>query len=237
MTTLPSAILPFRRTTWLPVIEEEDGSARDSKFGGAPWLAEDEQWPACQHCGEPMPLFVQLNLDTLPSAAGGTFGSGLLQLFYCTNTDPHCESECAAFFPFTCGKLVRVIAAEDEGRAVERPKNVRWIAPKRIVAWRENNDYPGWEEGQELGIDLSETQWEQLVSAGYPKAGDKLGGWPLWIQGIEYPRCPICQSRMWLVFQLDSNDHLPYQFGDAGCGHITQCPIHHAKAAFAWACS
>ena len=237
MRTLPSAIVPFQRAAWFPLVEEKDGSALDSKFGGAPWLDRGEQWPTCQHCGQPMPLFVQLNLDNLPEALGGTFGAGLLQLFYCTNTEPHCESECAAFFPFTQGKLVRIVAAEHSGRPVEPPENVRWVAPKRIIDWREGSDYPGWEEGQELGVNLSEAHRERFARDGFPRSGDKLGGWPLWIQGIEYPHCPICQSRMRLLFQLDSDDHVAYQFGDAGCGHITQCPIHHEQVAFAWACS
>jgi hypothetical protein len=39
------------------------------------------------------------------------------------------------------------------------------------------------------------------------------------------------------VFQLDSEDHLPFLFGDAGTGHLTQCPQHHEVVAFGWACS
>jgi hypothetical protein len=42
---------------------------------------------------------------------------------------------------------------------------------------------------------------------------------------------------MHLLFQIDSEDNLPYMFGDAGCGHITQCPKHPHRLAFGWACS
>jgi uncharacterized protein YwqG len=69
------------------------------------------------------------------------------------------------------------------------------------------------------------------------KNGDKLGGWPYWIQGAEYPDCPECGARMEVVFQLDSNNNLPFMFGDVGCGHITQCPRHKDVVTFAWACS
>ncbi|MDJ0556950.1 MAG: hypothetical protein QNJ68_21390 [Microcoleaceae cyanobacterium MO_207.B10] len=41
---------------------------------------------------------------------------------------------------------------------------------------------------------------------------------------------------MQLVFQVDSNDNLPFMFGDVGCGHITQCKDHKNIVAFAWAC-
>ena len=67
--------------------------------------------------------------------------------------------------------------------------------------------------------------------------GDKLAGWPAWIQGVEYPSCPKCEQQMRLVFQLDSDDHLPFMFGDVGTGHITQCPEHLEVVAFGWACS
>ncbi len=68
-------------------------------------------------------------------------------------------------------------------------------------------------------------------------SGDKLAGWPVWVQGMEHPSCPRCGRRMWLVFQLDSEDHLPFMFGDMGTGHLTQCPEHLEVVAFGWACS
>ena len=67
--------------------------------------------------------------------------------------------------------------------------------------------------------------------------GDKLAGYPNWIQGVEYPNCPECQRRMQFVFQIDSQDNLPVMFGDVGCGHITQCPEHKQILTFSWACS
>jgi uncharacterized protein YwqG len=79
------------------------------------------------------------------------------------------------------------------------------------------------------GRELAET-----ISAA--AAGDKLGGWPHWIQGVEYPSCPRCAARMALVFQLDSNDNLDFMFGDAGVAHVTQCPQHPDVVALAWAC-
>lgn len=53
---------------------------------------------------------------------------------------------------------------------------------------------------------------------------------------MEYPNCLICGERMRLVFQVDSNDNLPFMFGDLGCGHITQCKYHKNQVAFGWAC-
>jgi uncharacterized protein YwqG len=77
---------------------------------------------------------------------------------------------------------------------------------------------------------------DALSDAGIPRAGDKLGGWPDWIQGVEYPACPRCGNAMKTIFQLDSQDHIDHMFGDAGVGHVTQCPTHPDVLAFGWAC-
>jgi uncharacterized protein YwqG len=75
-----------------------------------------------------------------------------------------------------------------------------------------------------------------LYEQDFPKTGDKLLGWPAWIQGIEYPECPDCGDSMKLIFQIDSEDNLDYMFGDVGCAHITQCEKHPHRLAIAWAC-
>ena len=237
MLTVPSALTPLKRTTWKPQVKHGDGRLYESKFAGTPWLASNESWPTCQHCDKPMPLFLQLNLDTIPETLHGEFGSGLLQLFYCTSTDPYCEVENEAFFPFTSGKLARVLIPEGEPHHIERPEAARIFPPRRIIDWQAEEDYPNWEESLEYGVKLSEKEWDRLSEEGLPRNGDKLAGWPLWIQGVEYPACPICHERMRFIFQIDSDDHLPYMFGDLGCGQITQCPIHITQVAFAWACS
>lgn len=234
---IPPAVRPFKRQAWKPRVAEEDGAPHDSKFSGTPWLRPNETWPACQHCGKPMPLFLQLNLDTLPEELDAEFGPGLLQLFYCASDAPSCESECEAFFPFTGGKLARIVQPEGASRSIEQPDNVRVFPARRIIGWNADADYPNWEEGRSLGLDLRDMDWRQLADRDFPRSGDKLAGWPHWIQGVEYPACPVCHQRMRLVFQLDSNDHIPYQFGDLGCGHLTQCPAHKAQVAFGWACT
>ena len=88
-----------------------------------------------------------------------------------------------------------------------------------------------------MGVELADGEWEALAEGGYPRAGDKLAGWPYWVQDVEYPDCPKCGERMRLVFQIDSGDNLPFDFGDVGCGHVTQCTEHKGVLAFGWACS
>lgn len=226
----------FRRSAWLPVTVDGDGPVTASKFSGQAWLAAGETWPRCGHCGRPMQLFLQLELESLPEQLVGRHGSGLLQLFYCTNVDAMCDVECEAWRPLAESKLVRLVHPPADGLSTPAASPVPHPFPsKLIVAWDEVDDYPGWEEGTDLGVGLTAAEWDQL-EAETPRPGDKLAGWPYWVQSVEYPDCPQCGRRMELVFQIDSEDHLPYVFGDVGTGHITQCPVHKEQLAFAWAC-
>jgi len=70
----------------------------------------------------------------------------------------------------------------------------------------------------------------------WPLEGDKLGGWPRWIQAAAWPLDPVSGTRMDLVFQIDSEKNLPYMFGDAGIGHVTESPDNPDTLGFGWAC-
>ena len=236
MRGLPTQIASLRRSAWRPRVEEVESAAAVSKFGGSPYLLPGEAWPACQHCGQIMPLLLQLNFAELPPALRDEFGEGLLQLFYCVNADAGCEDACEAFSPFSEGKLTRIITPDGEPATLE-PADAAAIFPaRRILGWDECDDYPNWDEASALGVEYTEDDARRLSDDGFPRPGDKLSGWPYWVQGIEYPRCRLCDTEMRLIFQLDSEDHLPYMFGDTGCGHVTQCPVHKAEVTFAWAC-
>jgi len=90
----------------------------------------------------------------------------------------------------------------------------------------------------ELSDEDADVLYEQESNEAYagPEGGDKLGGWPLWIQSVEYPECRICKKAMRLIFQIDSQVNLPYMWGDSGCAHITQCAEHKDVVSFGWAC-
>jgi uncharacterized protein YwqG len=250
------------RTAYAPVTEPGHGPDRGSRFNGSPFLAEGEAWPACKHCAKPMPLFLQLDLDELPGEYAGKFGSGLLQLFYCVGECEVGDSEAWAAFDHT-SKLARVIPRDAAG-AIAAPRDTGLRAqPQSIKGWASHSECCNWEEAEAHGIKSDtkregdryktrfrcaelgvETGWLGDVEQDKPHAQifnprnrDKLGGWPYWVQGVEYPNCPQCQTQMRLVFQIDSDDHVPWMFGDVGCGHITQCPNHHDVVTFGWACS
>ncbi len=231
---IPSAVIPYKRKAWKPIVEESDGSVLASKFSGIPYLMKDEEYPRCQNCDKPLQLFIQLNLDELPASLRKDFGNGLLQMFYCTSEEPLCEVECQAFFPFAKSVLIRIIQPED-GAAFLGILSENLFPPKLIIGWDEIEDYPNSEEGESLGIELEEDEWDLMIEA-FPQIGDKLAGYPAWVQGVEYPNCPLCGETMHLLFQIDSEDNLPYMFGDVGWGHITQCKNHSEQLAFGWAC-
>ena len=222
----------YRKTCWKPQVVDGDGELDASKYSGLPWLSADEDWPNCGNCQQPMQLFLQLNLDHLPDVIQNKFGSGLLQLFYCTNREKMCEDECEAFFPFSRSVLVRVILPENRKPGIDLPALEDYFPEKQIVGWKAIDDYPHQEELFELGEDVDDSDLEKKSV----QKGDKLAGWPAWVQNVEYPKCPECGEKMQLVFQIDSEDNIPYMFGDSGCGHITQCPNHKNKVAFSWAC-
>ncbi|MGL6074387.1 MAG: DUF1963 domain-containing protein [Fimbriiglobus sp.] len=244
-----------RRPAWKPVVEEEDGPPTASKFCGTPWTGPGAPWPGCGDCLQPMQLFLQLDLADLPAELDHPFGVGLLQLFYCIRRD-----ECYGmngFLPFvSTTSRVRIIHPNDHGWEPLLPPNPAFPA-KRIVGWSRFLDLPSPAEHERAGLiytlDRStdwyviecpefvlslasdETEWgwlaERIATA---TVGDKLGGWPAWVQDERYPYCPLCGRQMISVFQIDSEDNIPFMFSDCGIGHITQCPEHKDYVAFGY---
>lgn len=240
--SVPAPLLEHARTAWRPDTARGPGRPDGSRLAGTPWISEGESHPACPHCGRPLQLFLQLDTADLPPALEGAFGDGLIQLFYCVTDDPQCDVECGAWEPFADSVVARLMPRGPGGLGLEAEG---W-APHQILGWHALEDVPNTEEAETtLDVDLTDEEREQAWASDVPHTGDKLAGWPAWIQGVEYPSCPQCGSRMRLVFQLDSGDfalaleggcHIPYSFGDAGIAHLTQCPKHHDMLAFGWAC-
>lgn len=219
----------YRRTAWIPVVEDGDGPVDASKFSGKPWLSKDMEWPVCPQCNKPMRFFVQLDLADLPKDLKEDFGTGLLQMFYCTN--------CYEMGPFAESAITRIIQPDGEGKDVEIPEIEDLFPPKLITGWESRDDYPDVEEYNlgEIDVDLDDDEWDILIDLHY--SGDKLWGWPLWVQSAAYPHCTVCDRRMRVVFQIDgSGDNLPYTFGDGGRGWITQCPEHKRQLTYHFDC-
>lgn len=226
----------YARKAWRPKADFGRGTACDSRYGGVPWLAQGESWPACQHCRRPLQLLLQLNLAHLPEPEG----TGLIQLFYCTNRETGCEDVCEAHLPFSAATLVRLVYPESSAPvSVRVPRDGRTPYSERLITgWRElGPELPWFDEAWDL-LEARQTPidpfWQDsLDEMADPAQGDKLGGWPRWIRNVDYPECPRCHTNMELFFQL-ANDHLPLRFGDEGCGWLTRCPDHPDELAFSW---
>jgi len=231
-----------RRASWKPVTIEGDGPDTASKFSGLPWLEHAEDWPICPNCQAPMQLLLQLALDTLPPEIGPSLGEGLLQFFACLDRD--CEDAEENFMvPYPKNQIRRLIRPTGPGRAVI-PDNPAPFPPRLITGWTVQDDYPEFEEWYDLDkqegknpMDRQELVNHDDLSQQFPtRDGDKLGGWPCWIQNVSYPECEICGAPLRPVFQFESNENLPYAWGDNGVAHLTQCKKHKDVIGFDWAC-
>ena len=179
----------YKRNAYIPVVEDDDGSLLDSKFGGTPYMRKEDKWPICG-CGYPTEFGVQINLDTLPFN-NGEFGTGILQFWKCPLDCDSNDSE-----------MVRVIVPNDVGNKVPISDINQWqyeigikklleprslhclhgdgfmssdinelvgfyrnrhtephFLPKRIISWVREDDYPDLEEIEEE--DLEEEIWEK----------------------------------------------------------------------------
>jgi hypothetical protein len=226
----------FKRTAYIPITESKKASfSYKSKFGGLPYLRDENDWPVCPNCKKNMQLFVQLNLNELPVQKENS----LAQLFYCTTSEPLCESDMEAFFPFSKSVECRIIEIGSVSAQIE-PSIDELLEEKQITKWTPKDDYPHFEEYDQLGIELElEDDVYELMEEreiGLPIEQDKLFGWPYWVQSVEYPFDRKTETQMELLFQLSSKNNLPYMFGDAGIGHLTQSPDNKEELGFGWAC-
>lgn len=217
------ALAKHRLTAWRPVVEQGDGELLASKYGGLAAIPHREEWPFCGSCGRPMQLFLQLRPSDLPPEAEPFLGRRLLQLFVCTTVDNVGDATCSTWDAFSPANRVRAVAIA-QGRLSYAPITKEPVEKPypalRIVGWEPIDDYPNWSEHEGLGVELESTSASKdALSA----PGDKLLGWPYWVQSPRYPYCPNCGQQMVVLFQLDHYGHLPFEFGDAGCGHITTC--------------
>lgn len=239
------------RLAWIPQTEADPNVHSSSWFGGSPLLLSATQWPSCRQCGKPMRFFLQLDLSELPEKFHTPTRTGLLQLFYCSNDDGGCNT----WKPFSGTHAIWIESSDGEAIHCD---GVTPFNKTVITGWKEIPDTPHPGEHKACGITYDydfdkgvvnvkcnnpEMAFDGLpIDSGVAESisvaadGDKLGGWPNWVQGVEYPNCPECGNQMELVLQVDSEDNLPYRFGDAGCAHLTQCRRHPNMLAFGWAC-
>lgn len=173
LASLPAATVR-PRVAFLPVTSAE-GMARSSIATTAAWRPVGSAWPRCRACQRPLSHVVTLELSALPAPLTGS--DGLAQLFVCTHG---CDTTTEA----SAGVLVEAVTVATE--RVEAPTEARAdvCAPGAIV------EFVRFEE-------------DPLVEGNdhRPLRCDKLGGWPAWEQGEDWP-LDDDGAPMELLFQL-----------------------------------
>lgn len=187
-----------------------------SHWGGRALLASGEQWPGCQVCAKAMPLFLQMDLEQSVSGPA----QGLLQFFYCRDCG---EDSPRAYDPRVM--LIRVLDAAHELTYAEPPRGTELVTTKDFVGLTKKKDKP-------TAVDF-ETLYESVcTSSPRPVRGDKLGGWPDWLDDPDWPVCPGCERTMELVVQINSDKGLGHTWGDCGQAFIFGCATHPSRFGF-----
>ncbi len=183
---------PHREPHWAPPLESRPPATRSPRAAFLPETAPGvtgrsllgvraahrpagSPWPACGDCGAPMALIVQLDLACLPEPMPAW--TGLAQLFLCTVGGCDVANEQAK------GVLAELLT-EDALALVEAPASlsVEVLEPGTIVGWRRFAEDP---EAEDLArLSLGGEANDELPR---PLRADKLGGWPAWEQGLEWP--------------------------------------------------
>lgn len=151
MDLIASKFKPFKRTAWKPITVKGDSDLAVSKFAGKPWINPGDSYPMCEYCQTPLRFFLQLNLSQLPESLDRQFGDGLLQLFYCTNSESGCDG--GDVF------LIRNIQPSQIPLQYEMPDIIfdsmsalieGEFPAKQIVNWQAMDDYPNCYDQQDL---------------------------------------------------------------------------------------
>lgn len=187
-----SALAARQRPAWRLVVDADE--RRPSRIGARSlrW-PKNEAWPVCATCARPLFPALQLDGTTLPETLRS---EGVVSLLVCTHG---CDNTKSGAPGVVCRvlkdlELVELAAPEDvdskprdEGRA------------GGVASFARITDHPSSEERHAIALD-------QEASEAVPsRGGDKLGGWPAWVQGDETPACPHCAQRMAPLVQLDDS--------------------------------
>ncbi len=251
------------RKAWRPIILLDGYHTQTVQFGGVPLLSDGEAWPRCSECQWPMQLLLQFDLARLPCGLL-PLSEGYLQYFQCSRYGTCAVSSEEDWRPFGRGKLVRIVEGSDL-RSSAIPEALKPFPLLQVARWEPFWDVPGTAEHERLGLEYryefstgitrTTVAWhEGGVTPGEPLVadnrepgvaeaiaeaanGDKLGGWPLWVQSALYPACPECGSEMRYLLQLGYWDHLPIDLGDYGTGQMFYCAEHPRRLTFTFQCS
>ena len=228
-----SILKKSKRIAFIPQTEEKQAAyTTESKFGGLPYLNKESDWCICSGCNRPMSLFVQLNLEETPIKYANN--KGLLQVFYCTTLTCNLANE--NYVPFNAGVVVRRLEVNTEQCAIltQLPDGLMIFPENRINKWSKVEDYPHPESYHTLDIIWNETTNDILEDFEPAIEGDKIGGYPAFVQGHQIVFDPEDNTPYTFLMQIDSQDNLPFMFGDMGRAYVCYHPQKPDKLALFW---
>lgn len=222
----------LERPAWTPRVGGATSGPLGSRFGGLPWLEDGERWPLTQD-GQPLAFLLQVNLDEAPEEARAQTGGGLLQLFL--------DTEAMPYHAFSPGHFVRIVEAptSKQGSVAKAPEGLKPFPERAILDWKQVVDRPFREAGPKphhrYPVKLPEHADEIAFRLNVKE--DKLGGWASWVQDPHYPKERGGDLELdRLLFQLNSEQHVPVMLGDNGVGYVLQSSREPRRVAFMWQC-
>jgi len=218
MSNLPKQLRPLV----LPVtlVEPRAGAPgiAETKFGGAPYAEAGETWPMCGGCKRGLSFVFQWKAER-----------GLCTFYYCFECNPWGLAD----EPRAAWCLRRHATSDAAVSLPDRsPKKPR--LKERAVALRPGLSLPDWEGIDSFApkLDVDSEEYDPVVESLIGREPDfctQIGGYPMFVQGGEFPACPACRKQMRLLVQIDSEEEVQLMWGDSGCVYLFECATHPEK--------
>ncbi len=241
---LAESLRPLARTaTQLNLSRVAEGDVLpviSSRFGGGePYAEVGEAWPVCPTCKAGLAFICQIDMTSVFHRKPE--GVDLFSFYYCWECGPWGLDD------------------EEKGTWVSRnyhnPAEAKAIKIKHPeggphqplcrVETRQAISFPDWDELAawskqaeeicgEANVDEPWAEYAATVESlgGLSELTTFLGGYPRWIQGEAELICDLCQNRMDLLAQIDTEDEADIMWGDVGCVYLFYCPLHPTENKF-----
>ncbi len=222
----------------------EDLPLIGTHFGGQPYAEAGDEYPVCPTCSNSLTFIYQI--DTRQGFHEKPKHIEFFTFFYCVKCFPW------GFENDPKGQwIVRTYNQPDEIKFVKiQPytKTLYEVQPC-IVNAEKITIFPDYEELDNLSIEISnavkeiniEDFWDEYDEAveelgGFTSSASTIGGYPFWVQNADVFNCDICENRMKLLAQIDSEEEANLNWGDSGLIYLFFCENHPAEIKFTLQC-
>jgi hypothetical protein len=239
-TELRRLILPCSHV----VTRKSGGDLLETRFGGRPYAEADDRWPICGGCGAGLTFVFQWNLAECPH----TQECGLGVFFYCFRCSswgdvPEGLIDAWALRTYDHAHLSRFVPMVDPSTD-EHQLRPSGTSIKIIES------LPDWESLDQVSPSLRDLFWNRYPHAPFdvyehmvdrligqrPGLLTQIDGYPRWVQGGHFYKCPTCQAPMRMRAQIDSEESVGLIWGDMGRLYLFGCNNHPGEARMTLEC-